>query len=112
MTFDEFELRRRIGFDKDDVRLLAQAIVDTDSTMSAKQRGLPVTVRRANELNRVLELAKVVACSVHVRLWPQPIAVEADEDGVLSVQASYADIDTAARQIVALTTTPPPPMLF
>lgn len=85
---------------KDQVRASAQAFVDTLSKLTAKQREQEPESRLARELNRLIELAEEVAPEIDERLWPVPIKVD-DHPIRDRVFGRYADIETAARQIVA-----------
>lgn len=82
---------------------LVESFSDTIARLSPKEREKRVSQRYALELNRFLAMAKEAAPEHDASLWPNPI--EFSVDPMLSdALASYADVDTAARQIVRLLT--------
>ena len=55
----------------------------------------------AQEINKLIELAKEADPEVDARLWPAPIPMQ-DVDGVaVQVFGTYESVMTAARRIVA-----------
>ena len=58
--------------------------------------------RFAEELNRLLALAKEVEPKHDAREWPQPVQIFDAGMGVTQVFATHAEIEVAARQILKL----------
>ena len=77
---------------------LAESFIETLSKLNAKEREKPVSRRYAEELNRLIELGKEVAPEHDAGLWPTPVRIE-ETMGVTQVFASFAELETAARQI-------------
>lgn len=103
------EARAAMTIDRYYVRGQAESFVDTLSKLSAKERERPVSPRYAGELNKLLLLAKEVAPEHDARLWPEPIKIGDAGMGMTQVFGTYADVETAARQLVVLL--PREPML-
>lgn len=86
---------------KDQVRMTAQAIVETLDQLTAKERARHPMMGYAKELNKLIELGKEAAPDVDPRLWPEPIRME-EFGGAEQVFGTFEDVLTAARRIVGL----------
>jgi hypothetical protein len=85
------------------VRGRAQAFVEALSNLPAKQREQEPNSQYAENFNQLLALAREACPSVDPRGWPSPITMEkAAYGGALIVRATYAEIETYARQVMAL----------
>lgn len=84
------------------VRQNAKAFVETLEKLPPKERALPVSARYAQELNKLIEQAKHVEPNHDVDIWPQPIPLQDPSMGVERAIGTYAEIETAARQILGL----------
>lgn len=94
-----------MAVDANSVNGLAESFIETISKLNAKERDKPVSRRYAEELNKLIELAKEVAPEHDARMWPAPVRIQ-ETMGVTQVFASYADLETAARQIAHLVPRP------
>lgn len=84
------------------VRQNAKAFVETLEKLSPKERALPVSARYANELNKLITQAKEVEPNHDADIWPEPIPPQDPGMGVERAIGTYAEVETAARQIVGL----------
>lgn len=84
------------------VRQNAKAFVDALEKLTAKERALHVSARYAQELNKLIALAKEVAPEIDDNLWPQPMPLQDQSMGLQTAIGTYAEVETAARQIVGL----------
>jgi hypothetical protein len=91
-----------MGIDKHYVRGLAESTIEAIEAVPAKDRIKTASPSSAQDVNRVLELAKEVAPKHDARLWPAPIMIEEPGAGVTQVFGTYADVERIARRVLAL----------
>jgi hypothetical protein len=88
--------------DRHYVRGLAETFVEALGGLSQKERAQPVSGSYARNLNNLIALAKEVAPEHDARLWPEPIKIQDAQIGIDRAMATYAEIETIARQIMVL----------
>jgi hypothetical protein len=81
---------------------LASGFVETLGKLTAKERAERVTARYANELNKLIAMAKVVRPDIDEVVWPEKFDTFENEMGVEVTPGTYAEVETAARQILGL----------
>jgi hypothetical protein len=84
------------------IRLKAKAFVDSLERLTAKQRDQMPSPQYVSEYNTLLQHAKEAAPQVDLTMWPPPIQMEDAGMGVTQVRARYVEIETYARQILAI----------
>lgn len=83
-----------------EVRGQMEAFTESLSGLTAKQRDQAPGPGFAERFNNLLSLAQEAASEVDPRLWPAPVEIRSTNIGTRVVRATYAEIETYARQVL------------
>lgn len=85
-----------------DVEGVAGAFVTVLERMSQKERQDTPNKQYGERFNDILALAKEAMPQIDQRLWPKPLEFISPQFGAAITVARYAEIETYARQILAI----------
>jgi hypothetical protein len=91
-----------MGIELRDVEGVVSAFVSVLERMSQKERQDKPNMQYGERFNEVLALSKEALPQIDQRLWPKPVEFITPQFGAAITVASYAEIETYARQILSI----------
>jgi hypothetical protein len=88
--------------DATEVEGQAGAFLNALERMTPKERQGRPNQQYGERFNEILEFAKEAMPNVDNRLWPKPLQFTRPQFGPPHVEGSYVEIETYARQILAI----------